>query len=66
MRKAIPLPISSSFPTQPAAVPLLVRFSMELYLIHRSLNNPPPYFSLFSPSSFNPYALFSISLILLF
>ncbi|KAL6276667.1 hypothetical protein ACE6H2_020268 [Prunus campanulata] len=39
---------------------------MELYLIHRSLNNPPSYFSMFSPSPFNSYPLFSISLIPLF
>ncbi|KAL6279372.1 hypothetical protein ACE6H2_016253 [Prunus campanulata] len=39
---------------------------MELYLIHRSLNNSPPYFSLFSLSPFNPYPLFSVSLIPLF
>ncbi|KAL6276482.1 hypothetical protein ACE6H2_020083 [Prunus campanulata] len=33
----------------------------ELYLIHPSLNNPPPYFSPFSPSLFNPSIIFSFS-----
>ncbi|CAL9016428.1 unnamed protein product, partial [Prunus brigantina] len=51
---------SSSFPTKLATTPLLV-LSMELYLIHRFLNNPLLYFSLFSP-----YPLFSVSLIPLF
>ncbi|ONI04016.1 hypothetical protein PRUPE_6G296500 [Prunus persica] len=39
---------------------------MEFYLIHQFLNNPPLYFSLFFPSPFNPFPLFSVSLIPLF